>query len=62
MAVCYINCVVESVIGTFQQIIQNSIFFQRVTYQLNYISKDLQLTHWYILTIWNGVESALKLS
>ena len=66
MAIRNMNCEKETVIGTFEQIIRNSVE-NSVFSRLCHISwamfpKILQLTEGYILIIWNILESDLRLS
>ena len=63
MAIWNINCRVESVNGTFEQIIRNSVrnsmFSKLCPISLNTFPKILQLMGGYIVTVLNSLESVL---
>ena len=65
MAIWNINCRVESVNGTFEQIIRNSVknsvFSRLCPTSLITFPKILQLMEGYILTIWSSLESVSRL-
>ena len=65
MAIWNINCGVESVNGTFEQIIwnsvKNSMFSRLCPISLITIPKILQLTDGYMLTMWDSLESVWRL-
>ena len=65
MAIWNINCRVESVNGTFEHIIRNSVrssmFSILYPISSNTFTKVLQLMEGYIETVWNSLESVLGL-